>query len=175
MITVRNPTDASALTVIASEAMEVGMLVAVIQGTAKGEPVQVRKAVEADIEDATVLKGIVDFIPDDDLAVDFLIDPTAAGTSSFLATNTESDNTRTIPAESACVLWYNKPIIGFHSSAVDAALDFSVVREPAKLAFDPASSKLTNYDPAGTLGTQIFFGTLYRHEGPEITVVFTEL
>lgn len=175
MIHVRNPTDARAETVVASEALEVGQLVAVIQGTAKGEPVQVRAATVADIQDDTVVKGIVDYIPDNDLAVDFIIDPTAAGSSGFLALNTEDDNTTDIPSGAACVMWHGRPVVAFDANSVDAALDLGAIREGAKLAFDGDSAKLAAYNGGGVDGTEVFMGVLYRHEGPEITVLFTGL
>lgn len=171
-VTIRNPKQAHARTVIASEAMEVGMAVTLIQGTAKGEPCQVRKATAADLADATLVKGIVTYVPDNDLAVGFIIDPTDEG----LTKNTESDNTYEIPAAAHCVFWYNKPVVGFHQNAVDAALTVSSTREGTKLAFDGDSSKLTAYASGQTDGRQIYLGTALQNEdGVELTVLFDQL
>jgi phosphatidate phosphatase APP1 len=172
MITVRNPTAAHALTVVTSVAMEVGQIAALIQGTAAGEPVQVRIATAADLDDATIVKGVVDFILDDDLAVDYIKNP-ATGARSV---NTGSDGTQAIPAGAAVAFWYNKPIIGFAEEDVDDTLDITAVREGAKVAALAASGKLVAYNAAAVnTGAENYLGTIYRNEGPEITVLLNAL
>lgn len=170
-VTVRNPKVATARTVIAAEALEVGMVVVMVQGTAIGEPVQVRKPSAAELGDATLIKGVVTYVPDNDLAVGFILDPT----DESLAKNTGADNTYAIPSGASCVLWMNKPVIGFHQNAVDAALVVATAREGLKVAFDADSAKLAAYASGGIDGTQHYKGTVYMNDGAEITVIFDAL
>lgn len=170
-VIVRNPKVAHARTVIAGEALNVGEVVVMVQGTAIGEPPQVRKPTVAELGDATVVKGIVTFVPDNDLAVGFILDPADEG----LSQNTGSDNVHVIASGKHCVMWYGKPVIGFSQAAVTAALTVSSTREGAKVAFIAATGKLAAYNAAGTDGTQHYKGTVYMNEGAEITVLFDAL
>jgi hypothetical protein len=172
MITIRNPRDARAVTVIAAVDLRVGEVALLVQGDSAGEPPKVRKASAAELADATLIKGVVDFIVDNDEAVDFTRDPASVGS---LALNTGDDNTVIIPAGSACVIWHGHPIIGFHSSAVDASLDFATAREGLRVAFSSVSSRLVAYNGAGDDGADVYMGTVYQNEGPELTVMLNGL
>lgn len=171
MITIRNPNEARARTVVADTALEVGQFVRMIQGAAKGDPVKVRAAVAADLTDVTAVLGIVDFVPDNDLAVDFILNPV----NRALSQNTGDDNTYVIPAGSLCVMWHDKPIVGFHSLAVDASLQgaaFTNAREGAAVAMKEGTSKVALY-ASGDLTVDVVQGIIYQHEGAELTVMFT--
>lgn len=173
MITIRNPNEARARTVVAGEDLEVGMFVKLVQGAAKGDPPKVMKVAEADIADAEVMVGIVDFIPDDDLAVDYNID-----TNQNLTVNTGSDNTFKVPSGSLCVFWYGQPIVGFAKSAVDPTYQasFDAAREADVLAIDSDTAKLAAYDASAVDTTRDeVVGVLYQHEGAEITVLLKAL
>lgn len=171
MITIRNPNEARARTVVASEALEVGMIVRVIQGTAKGEPWQVRKAVVADLDDLGVKIGVVDFIPDSDLTIDYIIDPVTKA----LSLNTGDDNSYKIPSGSLCVIWTEKPIVGYLKPALSAEgqSEFATAREADLVTLVDASSKPGFYDAAGGTEDTSVIGMIYQHDGPEISIEFT--
>ena len=172
MITIRNPDACQSRTVIAGEAMTVGQVVYLAQAATKGDPCKVMLAGATELGDPTVVKGVVAFVPDDSEAVDFTISTDGLDT---LTVNAGSDGTTAIALGALCTFWYDKPVIGFHSSAVDAALDFAVIREGGKVAFDGDSSKLADYNAGGVDGTEDFMGVVYQHEGAEITVAFTSI
>lgn len=172
MMTVRNPTDAKSLTVRAGEDLQIGMLVKLAAPAAAGSPPKVLKATDADMADATVFKAVVDFIAPDSQAVDFLVDPA----TSELTVNAGSDAANKIPSGAQCTIWFGKPVLGFHSSAVDASLDFSTITGTEKLAFLAASGKLAKYNSgAANTGAEVYQGFVYQNEGPELTVVLTEI
>ena len=167
LVTIRNPDMAHNRTVVAGEALKNGLIVKMVQGTAKGEPCQVVKASEADIADSTIVKGIVTFVPDNDLTVDFILDPT----DESLTLNTDSDNSTDIASGTLCVFWYNKPLVGYHSTMVDASLDFSTAREGDVIASKSTTSKPGLYDSGDTtLDTAV--GMIYEHEGAEVTILY---
>ena len=174
MITIRNPNEAHSRTVVASTQLEIGQAVKLIQGLAKGDPPQVAAIVEADLTDPTVMIGIVNYVVDDDQALDMILDPV----NSALTLNTGDDAAHVIPAGKTCQFWYGNPVIGFHKSAVDPAFaagtagDFDAVREPAAICIDSTTSKIGLY-AAGQADRDAVAGFVYQHEGAELTVLFT--
>jgi hypothetical protein len=168
LVQVRNPSMAHNRTVFAKVALKNGMVVKLVAGTAKGEPCQVDKITKADLADPSVVKGFVTYIPDDDLAVDFILNPT----NSSLSINAGIDNTLDIPAGAACVFWYNKPVIGLHPSAMDASIDMATIREGDKVAVNAANGKIgLLVDTATDANRDEYFGTVYEHEGAELTIL----
>jgi hypothetical protein len=167
MIHVRNPLKATAFSVFAGEELVPGMVVKFAQNAQGLEPLVVR-AVEADMDDDTVIKGVVNFVPDDSLAVDYILDPT----QSSLTLNTGADGMNTIPLDAQCVIWVNRPVIGFDEHSVDVLLDLDTAREGDKVAFNSATALLAPLVDTGTdPNRDVFVGTIYRNEGPEITVI----
>jgi hypothetical protein len=169
MVTIRNPNEARARTVFAGEALENGMFVKVVPGDAAGDPPKVvRITTKAELQDAGLVKGVVTFIPDNDLAVDFIINPV----NYALTLNVGADSAHKIPAGSACVVWMDRPIFGFHPSAVAPALvtGFAAVREGDRMAVDITTGKLTILN-SGDVTRDVYVGTVYQHEGAEITVM----
>lgn len=170
LVTIRNPEMAHNRTVIAKVALKNGMVVKLVQGTAKGEPCQVDKIIAADLSDASIVKGIVTFVKDDDLTIDFILTPS----SEALTLNTESDNSQDIAAGTPCLFWYNKPLVGYHSSVVDASLVFSTAREGDKIAVKETTSIVGKY-ASGDTTLDVAVGTIYEHEGAEVTILFQAL
>jgi hypothetical protein len=166
LVQIQNPEMAHNRTVVASEALTVGMGVKLVQGTAKGEPCQVSKLTAADMDDATLMKGIVTHIQDDDEVVDFIYNPVDAS----LTLNTGSDNTTNIAAGTNCVFWYGKPVVVLHGSVVDATLNVATVREGAKVAINTGTSKIGLYN-SGAPAQDAFIGTVYQTNGTDVQVI----
>lgn len=172
MVTIRNPNEARARTVVAGEALENGMFVKLVQGAVKGDPPKVMKITsKAEMNDATLIKGVVMYIPDNDLTTDFVmtnLDPQYPAN----VLNTGADSAHKIPLGANCVLWMDKPIFGFHKLALDAgaAAGFDSIREGDKVAVHVDSAKLTLHDGAD-VKRDVYVGTVYQHEGAEITVL----
>jgi hypothetical protein len=168
LVTIRNPEMAHNRTVVAKVALKNGMVAKLVQGTAKGEPCQVDKFASADLSDASIVKGIVTFVPDNDLTVDFILNPA----NEALTLNTGADDNSTdIAAGSLCVFWYNKPLVGYHSSMVDASLVFSTAREGDKIAVKETTAIVGAYN-SGDTSLDVAVGTIYEHEGAEVTILF---
>jgi hypothetical protein len=165
MIVIRNPNESRSRTVIASEALETGMIVTAIRGTAKGEPLQVRKATAADLADVNLKKGIVDFIPDSDEAIDMIIDPL----TKQLTVNTGIDSTALIPAGSQCVQWTEKPVVGYSRFSVDPSIvtAWNTIREPDLIS--------VGADARPATGGADVVGRVEQHDGFEISVEFHTL
>jgi len=162
------------LTVVAGAALKVGQLVKLVQGTATGEPPQVTAATTGDYKDDTIVKGIVYFVPDDDEAVDWIIDPN----DSSLTVNTGADNTTDIASGSLCTFWFDKPIVGFtvDSLSADASATIAITaREGVKIAFNTNDHLIDVYNAASTDVVDTYRGTVYRNEGAEVTVLFDAL
>lgn len=170
MVTIRNPKAAQARTVVAGEALRVGMVVKLVQGAAIGDPPKVMKVAEADLANANLLLGVVTYIPDNDLTVPFILDPTDRS----LTENTGEDGAMAIPVGANCVLWYDKPVIGFHQIAVDASLTVATAREGALIAVKETTSLIAAYN-AGDTSVDHAVGVIYQNEGAEITVIFHKL
>lgn len=173
MITIRNPKQCQSLTVVAGAALKVGQLVKLVQGTASGEPPQVTTPAAADYKDADVFLGVVYYVPDDDEAVDFVIDTN----DSSLTVNTDADNTTDIASGEECTFWFDKPIIGFteDSLSADASATIAITdREGAAVCFNTNDALL---DLAGaTLDVNdVTQGMIYRNEGAELTVLLANL
>jgi hypothetical protein len=174
MITIRNPTECQSLTVIADAQLVVGQLVKLIQAAASGDPCEVASPQVADYKDATLEKGIVYFVKDDDEAVDYIVDPNDGS----LTVNTGADGTRVIPAGAACSFWFDKPIIAYTAAdfTADAGATIAVTtREGAKIAFNTSDHLLDTYDAADVDGSDVYQGVVYRNDGAELTVYFSKL
>jgi hypothetical protein len=170
LVTIRNPEMAHNRTVIADEALKNGMVVKLVQGD-KGDPCHVAKiTAAADLTDSTIVKGIVTFVADNDLTVDFILDPT----NEALSLNTDSDNSTDIAEGALCVFWYNKPLVGYHSlsPAVDTTLDFSTAREADVVAVEESNSKVAALDTGMSSTSSHAVGMIYEHEGAELTILF---
>lgn len=165
MVTIRNANMCDGRTVVAGAGLKSGMVVKLIQGTAKGEPCQVGVASTADLADATLVKGILTYVPDNDLAVEFILTPS----SQALALNTGSDDVLTIPTGALCVFWTNSPVVGLHTTALDASVNMTTIREGAKMAAVGATGFIALYTGATT--TASYLGTVYQHEGAELTII----
>jgi hypothetical protein len=145
------------------------MLVKLVQGDNLGDPPKVIKPLLADYTSGEVALGIVYFVADDDLAVDFILDPT----DSSLTLNTGSDAAHLIADGDPCTFWYDGVVAGYHSDLLDASLDVTTAREAQAVAFDVANAKLGDYDSGATNERDTLFGYVYMNEGVELTVMFT--
>lgn len=173
MITIRNPNEARSRTVIANAALEVGQFVKLIENTTAGDPPKVAAVAEADVTDVEVIKGLVFYIPDDDLAVDYILDPT----DSSFTKNTGDDNTYVIPSGALCNFWYFEPIVGFSADTVDAGVgDFANITAGTLVAIETATSKLGLFDATGVdTSRDVVVGYVYTNDGAELTVVLSAL
>lgn len=170
MIVIRNPNEARSRTVIASEALETGMVVVAIRGTAKGEPLQVRKATAADIGNANLKKGIVDYIPEyTDTVSDFIVNPV----TKQLSVNTGEGSTAKIPAGAQCVQWTEKPVVGYSRFSVDTSIvnAWNTIREPDLVTVGANARPATS---TGAVGEAVV-GRVEQHDGFEISVEFHTL
>ena len=174
MITIRNPKECQSLTVIADAALVVGQLVKLVQAAAIGDPCEVASPDVADYKDATVEKGIVYFVPDDDEAVDFIVDPNDGS----LTVNTGSDNVTVIPAGAHCTFWFGRPIVGYTANGFTTeagAIIALTTREGTKIAFNTTDHLIDTYDAADTDDTDVYQGIVYRNDGAELTIYFSQL
>ena len=175
MITIRNPKECQSLTVIADSALVVGQLVKLVQAAASGDPCEVADiSVAADYKDATLELGIVYFVPDDDEAVDFVIDPNDGS----LTVNTDPDNVTDIAAGEHCTFWFDKPIVAYTDNGFTAdggATIALTTREGAKIAFNTTDNLLDIHDAADTDVSDVYMGIVYRNDGAELTVYFSTL
>lgn len=174
MITIRNPLLCQSITVIASATLVVGQLVKLIEGTAAGEPPQVAAASDADYKDATIRKGVLYFVPDNDEAVDFVVDPN----DNSLTVNTDADNTYAIAEGDHCTFWFDSPIIAYHSSSFTSASGTTIAvttREGAKVAFNTEDDLLDIYDSGDSDGSDTYQGTVIANDGAELTVLLSSL
>lgn len=174
MITIRNPKKCQSLTVVAMEELVVGQLVKLVQADASGDPAGVTSPQSADYEDTTVEKGIVYFVPDDDEAVDFIVDPNDGS----LTVNTGTDGVLTIPDGSLCTFWFDKPIVGYHSSSFTGEGDSvlaTTTREGTKIAFNRADHLPDTYDVSDTDGSDVYHGVVWTNDGAELTILFSAL
>lgn len=180
MVTLRNPNEVVARTVVASEQLFVGAVCRLIQGTAKGEPCQVRLATAADIAAAAyswaadvltapVAKlGIVTWVPDDDMAVDYVINPI----TKEITVNTGTDQTVVIPSGSLVTFVYRNPVIGVRKTDVDStmATNWDSIREGDLLTVE-ADTGLIKERGAG----EFVLGHVHQHDGFELTLDLTAL
>ncbi len=175
MITIRNPKQCQSLTVIAQQVLIVGQLVKLIQSTGPlGDPCMVDDPETADYKDATLELGIVYFVPDDDEAVDFVVD----SNDNSLTVNVDPDNVTAIAAGDHCTFWFDKPIVAYHPSGftTDAGTVLVVTtREGTPMAFNTSDHLLDTFDVADTDVSDVYMGTLYRNDGNELTVLFSTL
>jgi hypothetical protein len=160
MITVRDRSAAISFSARTGEAgLVAGMLVKFVAGSASGEQPKVVKATGADMADATVKKGIVDYIQPDSLDVDFDIN---------VVTQALTAQAKTIPLNAQVNVWMGTIVLGYHESLLPATLKPAVVREPAVVGFDGATNL-----PALAVDAEIDNGFVYRIDGPEVTMVFS--
>lgn len=165
MITVRNQDQALSLTARAGAAgLKPGMLVKLAQGAASGDQPTVVAVSAADIADVTVKKFIVDYIPSDSQHVDFDIAP---ATQVLTALDTS------IPNGAQVNIWSGTVVIAYHDSLLPTGFKAADVRESAKLAFDADTDLPAAYNAAGTDGTEVCVGYVYRVDAPEVTFVVT--
>lgn len=174
MITIRNPKQCQSLTVVASETLVVGQLVKLVQATASGDPCEVAAPIAADYKDATIELGIVYFVPDNDEAVDFIVD----SNDNSLTVNAGTDNVTAIAAGDHCTFWFDKPIIAYTDAGFTADVGATIAlttREGAKIAFNTADHLIDVYDAADTDGSDTYMGTVYANDGAELTILFSAL
>lgn len=165
MITLRNTDLATSVSARAADATLVpGMVVKLVQGAASGDQPKVSKASAADLADATIQKGIVDFIQPDSQAVDFTYDVNSQGLTPIA---------QTIPAGAQVNVWIGKMVIAYHDSLLPAGLLSTAVREASKVAFDSTTSMPGVYNAAGANGLNVFVGTVYRVDPKEVTMIVT--
>lgn len=165
LFTIRNRDHALALAARASTAdLKTGMVVVFVQGGASGDQPQVRKATGAELADATVQKGIVWYrAKEDDADIDFTWDP---------ATNSMTVKAAAlIPLNAQVTVLTGKVIVAYHKSLLPAGLLPGTVRETAKIAFDSATNFPGVYNAGGANGLQIAVGSVFRIDGPEVTMV----
>lgn len=165
MVTIRNANMCDARTVVATAGLKTGMVVKLVAGTAKGEPCQVSVPSVADLADATLVKGVLTYVPDNDLAVEFILNPA----NEVLTLNTGVDEVLNIPTGALCVFWMNSPVVGLHSAIMDASIVMATIREGAKVACTAGSGLIGLYTGAGNFAT--YLGTVYQHEGAELTII----
>lgn len=167
MITLRNRTKHQAMAVRSDEALEVGMLVKVVQGAAAGSPPSVVAADATDAADVTIMKGIVFYVDKED-------DEHTDGSLALTTLDLTFTNLA-IPSGVQCLMVWDKPTIGYHQAAADVSYDISAAREADKVAFLGATSKLVAYNGGGVDGSENFMGTVTSQDGAEITVILTGL
>lgn len=164
MITVRNADTVQSVSARASTAdLQPGMIVAFVQGTASGEQPKVRKATAAEIIDATVMKGVVDFIPDNNEFVDFDVNTVTGGLTA------KSD---VIPVDSQVNVWMGPClVIAYSDDVLPSGLKSATVREASKVGFDGDTAFPGVYASGATDGLQSAKGMVYRVDGPEVTLI----
>jgi hypothetical protein len=164
MITIRNQDLALPFTAVAGEAgLKPGMCVKFVQGTATGDVPKVMKAAAADLDDAKVKKGIVHWVPEDSQSVDFDIN---------VANSTLGAVAVTIPEGAQVTVFTGRPVIAYHSSALDSSITFASLREGAQIGFD-GTTGLPGLHAAGeTDGRENYVGWVYRMDGVEATIAF---
>jgi hypothetical protein len=175
MITPRNVDTAQSVTarVASGQSLKPGQLVKLTQGSAKGEQPTVTAVSTADLDDLSSgkqLVGVVDYITPLETDVDFQsTDPV-----SKLSDATMVDTT--IPAGALVNVWFNKPILGLHSSLIDATY-FANVREGDRVGYHAANKNYKAFDATGaaTSGEENLVGVVYRVDGPEVTVIFSRI
>lgn len=174
MITIRNPMQCQSLTVEAGEALVVGQLVKLVQGTAAGDPPKVVSPLAADYKDATVQKGIVYFVPDDDEAVDYIVDPNTKA----LTVNTGTDGVTAIASGKLCTFWFDKPIVGITADGISSEAGVALTmatREGSKIAINTGDHLFDDYDAADTDVSDTFMGTVIATDGAELTIYLSAL
>lgn len=174
MITIRNPKECQSLTVIADAALVVGQLVKLVQAASSGDPCEVASPLVADYTDATIELGIVYFVPDDDEAADYIVDPNDGS----LTVNTDPDNVTAIAAGDHCTFWFDKPIVAYTSNGftADVASVLALTtREGTKIAFNTSDHLIDTHDAADTNVSDTYVGTVYRNDGAELTILFSAL
>lgn len=174
MITIRNPKECQSVTVLAGEDLVVGQLVKLVQAAASGDPCAVVSPLVADYKDATVELGIVYFVPDNDEAVDFIVDPN----DNSLVVNIGGDNVTEIPSGSHCTFWFDKPIVAYTDNGFTGEAGATIAlttREGTKIAFNTTDHLIDTYDAADTDDTDVYMGTVYANDGAELTILFSAL
>jgi hypothetical protein len=167
MITIRNQDTALAFTAVTGEAgLKNGMVVKFVQGNAQGDVPKVVKAAAADLDDAKVKKGIVLYAFEDSLTVDFDIN---------LANSTLSAISMEIPNGAQVAVFTGKPVVAYHSSALDSSINIATIREGALIGFDGTTGFPGLHAPAETDGRENYVGWVYRVDGPELTIAFENL
>jgi len=167
MITARNVMLSLPLSARTATAdLKTGMVVKFVQSAASGDQPLVAKATAADLVDPTVLKGVVDFIQPDSQYVEFSLDTT---------TLTITPLAESIPQGAQVNVWTVKPVIAYHASKLDASLSPATIREGAVVAIDGDTSLPALYSAGATDGRQKAVGTVYRVDGPEVTIFFHSL
>jgi hypothetical protein len=165
MITIANSTLALPFSArVSTTDVKPGMIVTFIQGTASGEQPQVRKATLAEIQDATVPKGIVEYFKPDSTDVDFDVDP---------ATQALTLEDTTIPQNAQVTVWMGKPVVTYYGAVLAADLAPATVREATKVGFDADTNFPAAYLGSATDGREICTGFIYRVDGPAITIAFS--
>lgn len=163
MITIRNADLAQSVSARASTAdLTPGMVVAFVQGDASGDQPKVRKATTAELTDATVQKGIVDFIQPDSQDVDFNYNVVSQALTPIA---------KTIPQGAQVNVWFGTLVIAYHDSLLPAGLKSTTIRETAKVAFDSTTALPAVYNGAGANGTNGYVGMVYRVDPVEVTLV----
>lgn len=167
MITVRNQSVALSVSArtAAATAFVPGMIVKFAQGPASGEQPTVVAPLAADMSDAKVLKGIVDFVTADSQDVDFTLNP---------ATQALVLLSEVIPAGSQVNVWLGKLVIAYNEANLPAGFKAANVREgTTQITFSNTTQLPAPFNGAGTDGTQIVVGAVYRVDGPEVTMIIT--
>jgi hypothetical protein len=163
MITVRNADNAHSIAARAGAAgLRPGMVVKFAQGAASGDQPTVVKAVAADMSDATVLKGIVDFVQHDSQFVDFTVNQVTQVLTAVDDTIANGEQVN---------VWMGKIVIAYHDADLPTLLKSATVRESAKVAFDADTSFPAEYLTGQTDGRQVATGMVYRVDGPEVTLL----
>lgn len=163
MITIRNEDKALSLSARASTADLVsGMVVVAVQGAASGDQPKVRKATAAELADVKVQKFIVEYDAPDSNEVDFDINVVTQGLTPIA---------KTIPQNAQVNIWMGTLVIAYHETLLPAGFKAANAREAAQVAFDGDTNLPAAYNAAGSDGTQIVSGLVYRVDGPEVTLV----
>jgi hypothetical protein len=160
MIVIRNRDHSLAFAARAGTGLRTGMVVK-FSGTTANGTLQVAKATLADLEDATVSKGVVWFRDKDNTEVDFEADPTGVSLVAIA---------KDIPENAQVTVYTGKLAIAWHKSLLPTAL---VNAAPlTKVTVDPTTGFPAVAGPGDAeVDPDPVFGMIERKDGPEITLV----
>lgn len=176
MIELRNPNEIRSRTRKAAEAMEVGCIVRQVAPAKAGETLEVRKVTQADLDavnggDKKVILGMVNYIPDNNLAVSYKIDPV----TQRLTLNGDEDGKMKIPAGAFVEFWRLQPVVGVRKEDVGPELvaAWASAKEGDVITVRTDTAKLEKFDAAAATPADTVVGYVERVDGFALTINIT--